>query len=797
MFEAIELELTDVLKNHGFSRIAIEANTLVIIYNGASTRCDIESSWNKTIQGFKKYTKDLILNKEVLQAVISFISEKWLELQLKRSELAQKQLERLQREQRRFQEGQQEQQINNYDEKPVLEVEEDLSLQLPRNSNPLDYTVRIIQRTVKGEDNNIRIILYAGLSSYTFNPISIVIRAPTSEGKTHLVVKTISSFPKRDVMFIGSMSPKVLIRQVGTLVDQDNVPLQPRINELKRSIRIAKAEENEMFKELRLQIKRKQKGLQDIDRTGRPIIDLEPETYEDCRTGETLEELEDQLQKLYDNSRYIIDLHGKILIFLESPHPDVWNILKPILSHDNWEIEHPHVDTDLKTKNVVTRGWPVCFFCTAKDESRWEIWPEIQSRFIIVSPNMSKEKYEAANVLTLQKLGLPSYVQEQVIVSKQEIETVRKCILLLKDRIRELVRVPVNGGQFEPLNPVLIPYQEYLGRSLPNDKGVEMRAAKYVGSLLQVITIASSPFQLHHRDGKEAIARPEDLVQTLHIIQDLLTTEYLGIPTQKRNFLEEIFIPCYDEKRKPDESADGSKSESIIALTTKELADYYKRIMGRGIDPNNLQKRFLDELVACDLIGKMESEIDKRRQIYLPLIDRLDGKVSVNEKVVKAKIKKFKYGPISLNVPEYPTIKLSKDYKEIPNDWLIFQILTLIKYRIDLNQIIGPFADFLNQCEDFQIWESNGFFPNSDDSNEADLKRLTIREFITKYESRDSISILDIFEPHYKNFYSKIFGSMKEIKTHNYKRYKIFRDEQSYLNFLIFASDIGMLEGTI
>ena len=137
---------------------------------------------------------------------------------------------------------------------------------------------------------------------------------------------------------------------------------------------------------------------------------------------EEVEELKDELEKLLRESKYLIDLHGKILVFLEPPHPDVWNILKPILSHDHWEMEHPYVDTDLKTKNVVTRGWPVCIFCTARDESKWDIWPEIQSRFITISPNMSKKKYAEANVLTFQKLGLPDFVQDQIILSKKEME---------------------------------------------------------------------------------------------------------------------------------------------------------------------------------------------------------------------------------------------------------------------------------------------------------------------------------------------------------------------------------------
>ena len=99
------------------------------------------------------------------------------------------------------------------------------------------------------------------------------------------------------------------------------------------------------------------------------------------------EQINEEIEKLYKDAKTLIDLRGKILVFLEPPKKDVWDILKPILSHDSPEIEFPFVNqTDRKghqTKNVVVRGWPSCIFCSARDESKWEVWPEIKSRFLI------------------------------------------------------------------------------------------------------------------------------------------------------------------------------------------------------------------------------------------------------------------------------------------------------------------------------------------------------------------------------------------------------------------------------
>ena len=93
--------------------------------------------------------------------------------------------------------------------------------------------------------------------------------------------------------------------------------------------------------------------------------------------------LKQQLSQLYNEAKVLIDLRGKLWVFLEPPARETWAILKPILSHDDFEIEHPYVyevqGMGFAVKKVVTRGWPACIFCSAKNESDWPAWPEIQN----------------------------------------------------------------------------------------------------------------------------------------------------------------------------------------------------------------------------------------------------------------------------------------------------------------------------------------------------------------------------------------------------------------------------------
>jgi hypothetical protein len=318
------------------------------------------------------------------------------------------------------------------------------------NSDFVEYVVKAIKKTVKCEDGLIRQILYAALSSYIEDdPINLGIIAPTSEGKTYPVEETMKFFPKEDIYKVGSMSTKALVREKGILVDKYNEPLEDRLKELRR---------------------------QKNDKT---------------KNSEEKEQISDQIIELYEDSKTLIDLTGKILVFLEPPQKEVWDILKPILSHDSFEIEFPFVDKNerdgLFTKKVVVRGWPSCNFCSARDESKWEIWPEIQSRFLISSPNMIPQKYQESTKLIALRKGLPNLIQQQTIISDTDIDLAKQCILLIKQKINEF-KIKNKDNKIS----VWIPYYQLLQKELPANKGTDVRLQKRIFSLLNIVPIVIS-----------------------------------------------------------------------------------------------------------------------------------------------------------------------------------------------------------------------------------------------------------------------------------------------------------------
>jgi hypothetical protein len=374
---------------------------------------------------------------------------------------------------------------------------------------------------------------------------------------------------------------------------------------------------------------------------------------------------------------------------LEPPHYQMWDILKPILSHDAYEIEHPYVydaGNGLKVYKVVTRGWPACIFCSAKNESDWPVWPEIQSRFLITSPNMVQKKYAEGNKLIAQRMGLPNSLQQDLIISDTKIELAKKCVRYIRAQIRR------NNSK----SPVWIPYTNILGELLPALRGTDNRITKRLYSFLVIITLARSHlrWRLEYGDESLSIADIEnDLQEVLRITQNIS-----GVPPFKLRVFKEVFLPLYrsklkEESNKPkqdgkqqleeskedgkqqrlDSKVDGDKDDKQIVLTTRELSDYYKKAMNKTITTDSMKKTYLNEFLENGLID--ECRLDGRQNVYFPIID-LGGDGEAEKMSNSSNMSRFDI------FSQDQKIFVPNNCKKIEENWLELEISTFLKYRI-------------------------------------------------------------------------------------------------------------------
>jgi hypothetical protein len=569
-----------------------------------------------------------------------------------------------------------------------------------RRTNYFEFVVSSIKKTVKCEDALIRQVLYTGLSTYVEDdPINLGILAPTSEGKTYAVTEPLQYFPSDDVLYIGQMSPKVLVRQKGTLIDKETgKPIHGKVQELRTKTR---------------ELEKKKRAIKDRDK----IADI----------NEEIDQVGEDIRKLYENSKTLIDLRGKILVFLEPPQHELWNLLKPILSHDKKEIEFPFVDktpnSNAETKDVVVRGWPSCIFCSAKDESKWEIWNEIKSRILVTSPNMVAKKYQESNKLISQSKGLPNLIQQQIIISDEEIEDTKNCVLLIKQKIQELK----SQNKYGKIS-LWIPYYDLLQKELPANKGTDVRFAKKVFSLLNIVAIVKSDSRmvLMLEDEKSIIVNLQDLREVLSITQN-----FDGLPKFKAEFFNDIFYPCFAKKTEPDskknDKGETVKEEEVRAVTTRELCDYYKESNNKPISTDNLKHTYLNQLINEGLIDYTNSKIDTRQNIYYPLVTEKISITSITDPLDN-------YLPNSL--PIYERI-----ITNITENWISNEITGLARYRLDQGTI-EDIEDYVNDPEKMQILDSYSIFEQEEKQQEGStIRTLSISEFTAKYSGISSTSI--------------------------------------------------------
>ena len=421
-----------------------------------------------------------------------------------------------------------------------------------QKGSPIKQIEAYLDTTIKNDPKLVKKILWCFLSAYTGNPINLGIMAPSSEGKTYATVEVSKIFPKEDIISVGRMSPTALIHQKGILVDEHHNPIVEKLKLLEYEL------ENAEDYNFRKQVKTEKKDL---------------------------------LQK----SKNLINLSGKIILFLEPPHPKLWDMLKPILSHDSEEIEYKTTQTDgsLKVKESVIRGWPAVVFCSAKNEAHDRIWDEIETRFDITSPNTSRTKYLEANRLTSLKMGIPSFA-DSMINDNEDEKYARYYVGMIKQNLL----------QFSKRNSLWNPFHRIIADSFPNKEGISMRHFQRFLTYCNLSTLINS-------DNKfKIIFETNDKNRESHIITDTddidAAIDMIGslsvIPPEKIQFVHDVFEPALTD----------TLDEGV---TTKTLAEKYHQVYQKDTTPKKILESYIKPLHDYGIVDYKENPDDKRQHL--------------------------------------------------------------------------------------------------------------------------------------------------------------------------------------
>lgn len=418
---------------------------------------------------------------------------------------------------------------------------------LEENYYNIDYVIDVINKEAPNEKRLAKQVVFTFLSAKSNDPLNLAINAPTGEGKTYVVQKVADLFPKNDVISLVGMSEKALFHRSGPLVVKDNdgnyISVKEKINDIDAQISACRAE---------------------IERT----------TNNDLKQAKRHEtkDLEEQKKEVYANSKKLIVLSGKTLVFLDSPPAKLLEALMPLLSHDRPEVEYEFVDTynGIKTRGNILRGFPAVIFTAAKDYTNNARYPEIQRRFLITNPEMSQEKYRNAIECISAKYSLPDYAYQLTVISDQEKEIAKNIIINIQNKIVDICSSSLKRNH----NQVFIPYHEPLKASLPFTDASYMSAAKTLFVWIGHLALIHQRPLICAMNGIYIelipLATFDDLVEAMSLIE-----HNNGVRPYISRWFIDVFMPTYESKNEPDTKDKGGDllSENRCAVTTRELIE--------------------------------------------------------------------------------------------------------------------------------------------------------------------------------------------------------------------------------
>jgi len=223
-----------------------------------------------------------------------------------------------------------------------------------------------IDRTVKNDNHVTAAVFHIALSAY-LEPGNLALKGASGAGKSYGTTETLSFFQKEDVWLIGSQSPKVITHEHGELMAGNDEPINLDEAPVKPDKR-------------------------DYD---------DPADFSDAL--ETYKAQRRAWDEKLKNSYHLIRLSGKILVFLEPPSRETFNMLKCTLSHDSERITHKFVDDKGRVHVAVLEGWPAAIFCSVDKE----YMEEFATRVFTVTPNTDRNKIIAANEVSNLKKSYP------------------------------------------------------------------------------------------------------------------------------------------------------------------------------------------------------------------------------------------------------------------------------------------------------------------------------------------------------------------------------------------------------
>ena len=298
----------------------------------------------------------------------------------------------------------------------------------------------------------------------------------------------------------------------------------------------------------------------------------------------------------------VIDLEKKILIFLDQPHYMLLERLRPLLSHDQKELQYKITDKSekhgLRTKNVIIKGFPTVIFCTAK----FNMDEQEKTRAWLLSPEASEEKIAESIRLLAERIGNREAFKKWLESNRER--------LWLKARVKAIRESGIKDVIIEDIEKVL----EYFEK---DKKHLIPRHQRDFPRLLGLIKAhALLNWACRERNGDKIIAEEEDIEAAFKLYSQLAKPNQYGLSPQIYEIYEKVVIPLLREKN-ANNNAEENRG-NICGVSRKEVLKAYFKVFHRPLSEERLRREVIPSLLAAGLIVEEPDPKDKRVNLLYP-----------------------------------------------------------------------------------------------------------------------------------------------------------------------------------
>ncbi len=286
-----------------------------------------------------------------------------------------------------------------------------------------------------------------------------------------------------------------------------------------------------------------------------------------------------------------VNLSRKIVIFLDQPHTQLLQHLRPLLSHDKKEILVKITDKSQKaghrTKNVLLIGYPTVIFCTAG----LSIDEQESTRFILLSPETNIEKIRAGVNEKIDKEADKTAYKKWLDENPQRILLKNRILAIKQEKIKD-----IKIGNPKKLKELF--FNKY-GNTL---KPRHQRDIGKIISLIKGRTLLNLWFR--EKEGLTLITSNDDIEQGFNLWCEVSESQELNLPPFVYKLYQEVIFPAYEEAGR--------------GISRNEVLKKHSEIYGRPLQEKTFRLEIIPMLENAGLIYQEKDKEDNRKLLIYP-----------------------------------------------------------------------------------------------------------------------------------------------------------------------------------